>query len=499
MLLIITADAAETTKERSSSSSSPYVLIIDGGSTGSRLHAFHYVSNNNNYNNHTSLERLTSTRVFQPLTHFVNASTAEVTEHVLPLFTPELAQLIPTMYHATTPVYYAATAGMRLVPLHLQTQVYQRMEQGLQQHPDFPYQIGQLFTLSGDMEALYGVVACNYLQKQQQQRRQGSATHHHHDKPVTVAALDLGGASTQVALPRPNHNATSTTTSTTDSVYAVSHLAFGVDQFQQRLPDGDAFDRLCRNSPTTHAAACADLLRPHLLAARDTLAIPHHHHAFDSTSTTSTDDDDDVEFWAMSLYFYTMDTIRQYTAPLLDDVWPTPTIDELRAATHAFCRIPLPTLFVQQPPHPYTNAQSMADRCYQAVYIIELLKVMGFPDDGDDDVYDANQRQQNYRKIRFLLDVDGSEVEWTLGMALAVQNEPLQQQQSRTEDDEAVSEYVSPVDDISKVDPRQEEEGSCGAEQKTGNKENLTCASSTTTPPHDATVLGAEDLVAAAS
>lgn len=388
LLLLSVAAATETTGTPTAHTTSPYVLIIDGGSTGSRLHCFRYQHPNETTAN-LVIDRIASSRVFSPLTDFVNASATELANHLIPLFT-EVQPAIPAVYqNHHTRVYYVATAGMRLVPEPIQQQVYHRMTVGLEQHADFSYRIGRVFTLSGDMEALYGLLACNYLNSLQ------------NTTTTVVGALDMGGASTQVAVPL---TTTTTTPLSMDNVYAVSHLAYGVDQFREK--NLLTTTTHCQNPGTTghalgNATRCRALLRRPLQQARSTLQLP-----------TSSNNNKAIEFWAMSLYFFTFDSIRHYMPGLLDPVWPTPTLTELWDAVSLFCATPLDQFWQYHTtisPHPFThNRDTLAERCYQGVYMLELLHQMGF---------------RHERNIRFLLQVQGSEVEWTLGMALALEQE----------------------------------------------------------------------------
>lgn len=88
---------------------------------------------------------------------------------------------------------------------------------------------------------------------------------------------------------------------------------------------------------------------------------------------------------------------------------PTPSLEELETAAFQFCGLQWETVLADlqgAKPHPYTRAELLPNRCFEALYIITLLE-KGFAFD------------RHTRTITYALEVDGSEVEWTLGFALA--------------------------------------------------------------------------------
>lgn len=76
------------------------------------------------------------------------------------------AEIIPERYHALTPVKYQASAGMRLVDESEQVSVYDALYDGLVESERFVFRSkkrGDVATLDGVSEGLYGAVAVNYL------------------------------------------------------------------------------------------------------------------------------------------------------------------------------------------------------------------------------------------------------------------------------------------------------------------------------------------------
>jgi hypothetical protein len=108
----------------------------------------------------------------------------------------------------------------------------------------------------------------------------------------------------------------------------------------------------------------------------------------------------------MSVYYYALHCINQF-APKKLLHWPTPTLDELHDTVHSFCAVNWSKQESEYlGKHRYTTDEQFAYRCMEGLYIITLLdEAFGFSRDS--------------RDITLALDVAGSEVEWTLGYALA--------------------------------------------------------------------------------
>ena len=113
-------------------------------------------------------------------------------------------------------------------------------------------------------------------------------------------------------------------------------------------------------------------------------------------------------YYAMSVYFYAYDSVRLLLGARGQELlphWPTPTIEELESAAHTFCRTSWQG-DEWHDKHPYTNRKQLPHRCFESLYILLVL-------------HDAFGFARDSRQITFALDVEGHEVEWALGFALA--------------------------------------------------------------------------------
>ncbi|KAL7543396.1 hypothetical protein ACHAXR_013322 [Thalassiosira sp. AJA248-18] len=116
------------------------------------------------------------------------------------------------------------------------------------------------------------------------------------------------------------------------------------------------------------------------------------------------------KFYGMSLYFFTLDCLRELSDPdhPIHVSWPTPSIEELAHALDAFCARNWQGDLeeVQHEAHEHTRAEVLPHRCVEAVYMVTLLR-------------DGFGFHPTSRDITFTHRVDGNEVEWSLGMALS--------------------------------------------------------------------------------
>ena len=558
--------------------SSPFMIIIDGGSTGSRLHVFEFVVINekseidqNPDNNSTLLSTITiverrgSFRTISPLSTFITKSygsnkinvddhgrqtdeefyhvnrTDLKINHIVPLL-QYIERTIPSRYIYTTPIYYAATAGMRLLTVSQQNLMYDTfirivMDYCQEQEPMsrhdhhdhycFFFPRHHIQTLSGELEGYYGVLAANYLHGKidtnlhvvhDSNNDPGSDTAVavntsalYTDETASIdanttggrsksitGALDMGGSSTQIVFYTAhdqyddeaeyeiciNNDLDGTNTQPTKKkkkqlyerhFFSMSYLSYGVDKFRDRLWNLLVYDseksesfkqqdmssnnivmNPCSNpghnvTATINGTAYLLVGIGNILVCKDYMKriIPHPiqtpiHQIYDeilqSTSNkvvggiqhpsiynesphvqqnrdnnASSQDDNSTQspdFLAMSLYFFTFDSIRVFTNdPILNERWPKPTLSELENATNKYCTMnlvhdiyPLYDNDPQNLPHPYTRKGIVQHRCMEAIYMISLLETFGFT--------------SHERHITFAFDVNGSEVEWTLGMAL---------------------------------------------------------------------------------
>jgi Golgi nucleoside diphosphatase len=397
-------------------------------------------------------------------------NSTRVAEHLLPLF-EYAASVIPPDYHPYTSVKYQATAGMRLLPDSEQEAVYDALYQGLMESDTFVFRgmkRGDIATLSGELEGFYGAVAANYLQGIVDAELKLS-TDSEHSQFGPVGALDMGGSSTQIVfLPdttQRQHNnmqdreqscrnddmtsceecqwadANQSQQLNGDHFFSTSHLSYGVDQFRERLwttlvearvqtaaEDTESCSSKIVENPCANKGFRTEWMGFTLVGTGDTdecirltqRLIPHpeipldERHQIRSQVGGVQHPPVRGKFLAMSLFFFSLDSLRVFSEPYqeahraLNRSWPNPSIQELHDALYGLCsREWEGDMALLHDAHEFTRQEVLGHRCIEAVYMVTLLK----------DGYGFHPAS---RDITFTFLVDGSEVEWTLGMALSI-------------------------------------------------------------------------------
>jgi len=447
-----------------------FYQIIDGGSTGSRLHIFEFVEDDEN---DVECVRRGSSRANVPLSAFGRLPSEmdapldpdHVADHLVPLF-EYAASVIPSKFHASTPVRYQATAGMRLLEEAEQDSVYDALYEGLMGNPKFSFRgmvRDDIATLSGELEGFYGAIAANYLQGVVDANLRFNYDYEEaHNGPV--GALDMGGSSTQIVFLPGHHRNDDVGSCRSDSIeqncgtqssdshldgekfFSTSYLSYGVDQFRERLWNTLLEDHEEENSKFIESCDSTFVQNPcanrgyeqewngfTLIGTGDTdecirqtqRLIPHpklpHDNHEDIRNKVGGVDHPPVrgKFLAMSLYFFSLDSLRVFSEPAaeaheaLNLSWPNPSIDELHQALDGLCsRDWHGDMALQKGTHDFTREEVLPHRCIETVYMVTLLK-------------DGFGFHPSSRDITFTFLVDGSEVEWTLGMALAMNAEEV--------------------------------------------------------------------------
>lgn len=153
------------------------IAVVDAGSTGSRLHIFAYDMDETKTPAH--INEIWAKKI-KPGFATLDTSQATIEPYLGSLFAGAPGQQIP--------VYFYATAGMRLMPQAKQNLYYQHLRHWFSQNTN--WQLRESKTITGEDEALYDWLSVNY--------HLGTLKSAPND---AVGVLDIGGASTQIAFP----------------------------------------------------------------------------------------------------------------------------------------------------------------------------------------------------------------------------------------------------------------------------------------------------------
>ena len=153
------------------------IVIVDVGSTGSRLHIYQYQKAINQAKDF----KLIATNSISP--GLSSISEGNIAPYLADLFSKKIIATLSQAEQKLTPVYFYATAGMRLLSAPEQKYYYKAVRAWLLKNTAF--KIIDARTITGQEEGVYGWIALNFLR--------GFA---HCQK---MGLLDMGGASTQIA------------------------------------------------------------------------------------------------------------------------------------------------------------------------------------------------------------------------------------------------------------------------------------------------------------
>eukprot|EP00428_Durinskia_dybowskii_P066965 CAMPEP_0170365636 /NCGR_PEP_ID=MMETSP0117_2-20130122/6004_1 /TAXON_ID=400756 /ORGANISM="Durinskia baltica, Strain CSIRO CS-38" /LENGTH=547 /DNA_ID=CAMNT_0010620199 /DNA_START=104 /DNA_END=1747 /DNA_ORIENTATION=+ len=450
-----------------------YAIVVDAGSTGTRAFVFQeYLTDENE----RVIQSYSCGKERMGLSSFVNNPRA-----ASELFTGSLlrtaADIIPSKYHSSTSVYVRGTAGMRLLESKDQEFLWDALVHQLKQSPEVPFHIDRknFGTISGHEEAFYAVMASNYIAGSidGNLRLVSGAT--------LIGALDMGGSSNQLIIyngsnpkakietthfwshswlrygaemirerilqhiyeshARLTANTRDTTTDKADSRNATDVLDAVMLENPCAFADYlDAYVDQYIFLGTGNATECVKLIERIVWADgveigstegelfTDGVAVEGSAELNPELSSSQFYPSEGIgcvrgpcaieevlhpsvqghRFYAMSVYFYALDCVRQLGPEPLHH-WPNPSISELRVATDKFCALPWEEVHDKHSAgvgHQWTYNSQLPYRCMEALYIVTLLE-KGFGFDPDS------------RSITLALEVEGKEVEWTLGYVLA--------------------------------------------------------------------------------
>lgn len=155
------------------------VAVVDAGSTGARIHLF---STQQGKGQEPQIQEIWVNRIKPGIASLeVNSETMQHYVNALMKSAPSQSEPVP--------VYFYATAGMRLLPYPKQQQIYQLLKNGFQQVSG--YRLVEARTITGKEEGVFGWLATNYELGAFREAPD-------HDQ---VGVMDMGGASVQVSFP----------------------------------------------------------------------------------------------------------------------------------------------------------------------------------------------------------------------------------------------------------------------------------------------------------
>jgi Golgi nucleoside diphosphatase len=204
-----------------------YEAVIDAGSTGTRIYLYRYNSQHTNDPAKLDVKLLYSQTTQPGLSSMINNPSRAFKQ--LKRLIHNAKAKVPASSRDQTKLSIYATAGMRLKSITEQQQLYQYLTSYLQEQK--LVQLRAIRTISGQWEGIFDWLSVNYLNDSLQPKQ-------------TVAAMDMGGASTQLAFEArdsdPNQVMTLKLGTYTFPVHSRSFLGLGMNQARYQFTNHQA-------------------------------------------------------------------------------------------------------------------------------------------------------------------------------------------------------------------------------------------------------------------
>jgi len=220
-----------------------YAVYIDCGSSGTRVHVFHYSLAV--WPSYVDLELPEQTHAVEPGLSSHADDPQAAAQSLVPLLQFAYDHVPEHLWHVT-PVHLLATAGLRLLSKAQRSSILQTCRQLLASskfifHHDWAQVIG------GDMEGLYAWAAANYVSG----ALEDASVHHYHQGRKEMAGgtgfhgvLELGGASFQITFMPLSHGKaveehmlTAQLPGVPAKIYTHSYLGLGMDSALHKAGD----------------------------------------------------------------------------------------------------------------------------------------------------------------------------------------------------------------------------------------------------------------------
>lgn len=231
------ADSFEcTTAHDGVSPVNQYVVMIDAGSSGSRVHVYHF-------NNCQASPRLVKEefKMLEPGLSSYKTDPEAAAKSLDPLLQLAL-ETVPKDSQKCTPIAVKATAGLRLIGEEKATAILDAVRDHLEK--SYPFAVvskesGGVAMLSGADEGAYAWVTVNYLLGNIVSGKSSK-------RPATAAVFDLGGGSTQIvfeptfadskmSIPEGDHKYDLQFGGNHYSLYQHSHLGYGLNVARETM------------------------------------------------------------------------------------------------------------------------------------------------------------------------------------------------------------------------------------------------------------------------
>lgn len=392
------------------------MIVADAGSTGTRVFVFYY--DGSEIVSHRAAKLLPGVSGLFKSSSVSGGGVNSAIEQYLVPGVRKAKEFIhglraPVSGESKVPIYIYATGGVRSMSRAAREELLGTMRSVVQAEDREAHELGLVHVgeISGHAEAVYGLLSASYINGL---LTSGGPINRENVYNCTTAVLDLGGSSLEVASAGLDERIG------TDDDVLISYADFGIEasfeKVERAVRNGELKNIGISENPCVFRGdgeLCMKAIRKVIIG---------------DTKFTSVSDS---EVLAISGFAYAIDFVNflysnfnmnnvngEFSNYVKDDgnteaiasaydhafsrEFPNPRVSLLKEACVSVCRLPeMKDLFTA---HKYTRAEDLPTRCFATCYTYELMKALGFSEDDN--------------RVRFVLDMHGREVEWTLGVYL---------------------------------------------------------------------------------
>ncbi|XP_029642107.1 ectonucleoside triphosphate diphosphohydrolase 8 isoform X1 [Octopus sinensis] len=206
-----------------------YSVFMDGGSTSTKLRVYKWQTPSSR-DDIPHFTQISVSRHTPGISEYSDNLTA-IASYIRPMI-HESMELVPKDLHKITPIYFMATAGLRVLKGQMSLKIIRQLNMFLENSENNPFLFrrGQAQVLSGEEEAVFAWIAVNYLRG-----------FFHKQENTSVGVLEMGGGSTQIVFvpktPIYANKFIAHIGSTYYHTYAHSYLNFGQAYLIERVQD----------------------------------------------------------------------------------------------------------------------------------------------------------------------------------------------------------------------------------------------------------------------
>ncbi len=233
------------------------ILIFDAGSSGTRAYLFDITNTKNIIN--ISEVKFSNQKITPGIANF-SGNSSDITNY----FSPLIGSLKNIKNISNIPVYFYATAGMRLLPNNKQQEIYNKINNIFKNNN---FKVKNIRTISGDEEALFDWLSINYLEH-----------NFINNNSEQYAVLDMGGASTQIAFDVPEEDAALADfklniNNKKYNIYTKSLLGAGKDEALKHIKAESNSNFLSCSAGSFNYSSCKVLVKKYLQSYKFNLPV----------------------------------------------------------------------------------------------------------------------------------------------------------------------------------------------------------------------------------